>query len=334
MNIKDIAKLSGTSVASVSRVINNDPRVSSVTKQKILKAIEETGYKPNYVGRSLRKKASKKLLIMLPTISNPFYSEIVEGFDNKAMSENFGVLLAVTHRKAEIEKKYYDLLFTKQVDGVASFIPVISYDEINNIAKDYPFVACCWNGGPDVNANYVCIDNEKAVYEAVKHLTDLGHRRIAILNGNYRERLYERERENGYKNALESVNIPIRKEYMLICNYDHQSAYKKTAELMSLPEPPTAIMALSDERAAGVIKYLNEHNLTPGVDVDVVGFDNNVVSKVTTPEITTISQPRYEIGQSAAELLINQIRDNTKPFKGIIMSHQLIIRESTRKIHK
>lgn len=334
MNIKDIAKLSGTSVASVSRVLNNDPRVTDATKQKIRKVIDETGYKPNYVGRSLRKRASKKLLIMLPTISNPFYSEIVEGFDNKAMSENFGVLLAVTHRKAEIERKYYDLLFTKQVDGVASFIPVISYEEINAISKEYPFVACCWNGGPEVNANYVCIDNEKAVYDAVKHLLELGHTRIALLNGNYRERLYEHEREKGYVSALESMNIPVRKEYMLICNYDYQSAYNKAAKLMALPEPPTAIMTLSDERAAGVVKYLNENGLTPGVDVDVVGFDNNVVSKVTTPEITTISQPRYEIGQSAAELLINQIRDNTKPFKGIIMSHQLIIRESTRKLQE
>lgn len=331
MNIKDIARLSGTSVATVSRVLNGDSQVTEKTRQKVLKVIEETGYKPNYVGRSLRKLSSKKLLIMLPTISNPFYSEIVEGFEDKAMAEEYGVLLAVTHRKAKKEREYYELLFTKQVDGVASFIPVIGYDEINEIAKEYPFVACCWNGGSEVNANYVCIDNTKAVYETVKYLAELGHTKIAILNGNFPERLYERERESGYIKALKNLNFPIRKEYMVTCDYDHQAAYEKTAELMALPDPPTAILTLSDDRAAGVIKYLNENGFTPGVDVDVVGFDNNPISQATTPDITTVAQPRYEIGKLAAELLLEQIEDHKKPFKGIILSHELIIRGSTRK---
>jgi DNA-binding LacI/PurR family transcriptional regulator len=331
MNIKDIAKLSGTSVATVSRVLNDDSQVTEKTRIKVLKVIEETGYKPNYVGRSLRKLSSKKLLIMLPTIINPFYSEIVEGFEDKARAEDYGVLLAVTHRKAMIEREYYDLLFTKQVDGVASFIPVIGYDEINEIARDYPFVACCWNGGSEVNANYVCIDNTKAVYETVKYLAELGHTKIAILNGEYPERLYEREREAGYLNALRHLNIPIREEYMVTCEYNHKDAYDKTAAFMALPDPPTAILALSDDRAAGVLKYLNENGFIPGQDVDVVGFDNNPISQSTTPDITTIAQPRYEIGQMAAQLLLEQIEDNKKPFKGIIMSHELIIRGSTRK---
>ncbi len=332
MNIKDIARLSGASVATVSRVLNNDVQVTEKTRQRIMKIIEETGYKPNYVGRSLRKMSSKKLLIMLPTISNPFYSDIVVGFEQKALSEKYGILLAVTHRDAEIEKQYYELLFTRQVDGVASFIPNISHEEINEIADRYPFVACCWRGGTDINASYVCIDNERATYDTVKYLVELGHTKIAILNGNYPERIYEAERESGYRSALKNFNISIKEEYCVTCDYDYRSAYSKTAELMSLGDPPTAILALSDERAAGVVKFLNENGYKAGVDVDVVGFDNTVVSEVTTPDITTVAQPRLEIGHAAAELLLEQIRDNTKPKKGIIMAHNLIVRESTRKI--
>ncbi|MGE5613408.1 MAG: LacI family DNA-binding transcriptional regulator [Bacillota bacterium] len=331
MNIKDIAKLAGASVATVSRVLNNDESVAEKTRQKVLRVIEETGYKPNYVGRSLRKGHSRKLLVMLPTISNPFYSEIVVGFDQRASSENYGVLLAVTHRDPEIEKQYYELLFTRQVDGVASFIPTISHSEINEIAEKYPFVACCWRGGPDISASYVCIDNEKATYDTVKYLVELGHKKIAIMNGNYPERIYERERENGYLDALEYFKIPFREEYRVICDYDYKSAYENAGKLMSLKEPPTAILALSDERAAGVIKYLVENGYTPGVDVDVVGFDNTVISEVTIPDITTVAQPRFEIGQAAADLLIEQIKDKTRAYKGIIMAHKLIIRGSTRK---
>lgn len=334
MNIKDIAKLSGTSVATVSRVLNDQTCVSKEARKRVLKVIEETGYKPNVAGRDLRRQFSRRMLIMLPTIDNQFYSDIVLGFEESARANGYEVLLAISHRKKEIEREYYSFVTTKQVDGVVSFIPTIGVDEINKIAKRFPFVACCWRASNDVNASYVCIDNEKAAYDMTNYLLSLGHKRVAAMNGNYPERVYELEREEGYKKALADSGITFNEDYYIKCGYNWDDAYEACKKLLSLDEPPTAIFAMSDERAAGIIKYLNEHGYKPGQDVDVAGFDNVVTSRLTTPAITTIEQPRREIGREAFALLKAQIDDFNTPCKGVILSHQIIVRDSTRPYKK
>ncbi|NLF28105.1 MAG: LacI family transcriptional regulator [Clostridiales bacterium] len=331
MNIKDIARLAGTSPATVSRILNNDARVSPQTRENVLKVIEQTQYKPNSLGRNLRSRSSKKLLMLLPTIQNPFYSDIFFSFEEHARQNGYSVLIAVTNRDPEIERLYFDVLFTRQVDGVACFLPTISFEEIQRISAEYPFVACCWRGFSELDVNYVCIDNERAVYETMQYLIGLGHRRIGILNGNYTGRMYEVEREKGYRRALESAEIPYAPELSVLCEYSHRAGYEGAKKLMALKKPPTAIMGLSDDRAAGAIKYLVENGLRPGVDVDVVGFDDLMVSEVVTPTLTTIAQPRHAIGRDAAELLLSRIEDAEAPNKGIILSHKLILRESTRR---
>lgn len=330
MRITDIAEMANTSVATVSRVLNNSDKVSEKTRQKVLAVIQKTGYKPNLVASSLRKNESRKLLIMVGTVSNPFYSDFISGFDETARKKGYGVLLAVTHRNPEIEQEYFDLLHTNQVDGVASFIPTSSSEIINQVAENHPFVACCFRGTDRYHTNYVCIDNEQAAYDMTKYLLSLGHTCIAALNGDL-SRVYEKERAAGYRRALEEAGLPYRKEYDLLCQYDFRSAYVKAGELLAMPEPPTAIFAMSDDRAAGVVKYLVEHGLVPGVDLDVAGFDGIGICEVMTPSITTVIQPREEIGRAAVELLLEQIADKNAQKKGIIMAHRLEIRDSTRK---
>ncbi|MBQ6594355.1 MAG: LacI family DNA-binding transcriptional regulator [Clostridia bacterium] len=331
MNIKDIARLAGTSPSTVSRILNDDPRVSPATRENVLRIIEETQYKPNALGRNLRTHSSKKLLMMLPTMQNPFYHDIFLGFEEVARQQGYSVLVAVTNRNAEMERLYFDLLFTRQVDGTACFLPTLPFQEISQIAEDYPFVACCWRGFSQLNINYVCIDNEQATREAMQYLISLGHRRIAALNGNFTGRMYEVERGNGYRHALEEAGIPYDPELDIICEYSHKAGYAATARLMALKKRPTAIMGLSDDRAAGVVKYLTERGIRPGVDVDVVGFDNVPISEAVTPSLTTVSQPRLAIGREAANILLTRIEDPAAPIKGVILSHKLIIRESTRK---
>ncbi len=174
----------------------------------------------------------------------------------------------------------------------------------------------------------MCIDNERAVYEAMQYLIRLDTGDVS--NGNYTGRMYEVEREKGYRKALEAAGIPYAPELSVICEYNHRAGYEATRKLMAL-KPPTAIMSLSDDRAAGVIKYLVEHGIRPGVDVDVVGFDDVMVSEVVTPTLTTVAQPRHAIGREAAALLLSRIEDAAAPNKGVILSHKLIFRESTRK---
>ncbi len=331
MNIKKVAELSGMSVATVSRVINGDGRVSEEAKQRVTAVIAETGYKPNHAGQALRKRRSGRILMMLPTIANPFYSDIVNTFERTARDKGFDILFAITNRDPNIERRYLDMLRTKQVDGMASFIPTIPETEINEIAASFPYVACCWRGGSNINASYVCIDNEKASYEMTRYLISLGHRKIALLNGDYPMRFYERERDQGFFRALAEAGLELNPQHRIYCDYSFQEGYEATARLMALRKAPTAIFAMADERAAGCIKYLNEHGIAVGKDVDVVGFDNVTISEIMTPSITTVGQPREEIGLEAANLLISRIHDRSQPDRGIIMAHKLVLRGSTRK---
>lgn len=330
MNIKDIARMAGTSPATVSRILNDDARVSPQTRENVLKVIEQTQYKPNSLGRNLRSRSSKKLLMMLPTIQSSFYSDIFFSFEEYARKNGYSVLIAVTNRDPEIERLYFDVLFTRQVDGMACLLPTIPFEEIRSISAQYPFVACCWRGFSELDINYVCIDNERAVYEAMQYLFSLGHKRVGLLNGNYDGRMYEGERESGYRRALEKAGIAYAPELSVICEYNHRAGYEAAKKLMSLKKPPSAIMSLSDERAAGVIKYLVEHDIRPGVDVDVVGFDDVTIAEAVTPSLTTVSQPCHAIGREAAALLLSRIEDASAPNKGVILSHKMILRESTR----
>ena len=330
MDIKTIAKMANVSPATVSRVLNGK-NVSPEISERVQKVIESSGYVPNYMGRSLRIQRSNTLLLLLPTIQNSFYSEIVNAFEIQARADGFRTLFGITNRNPEVEKQYLDLLFTKQVEGLASFIPTITAREINHISANYPFVALCWRGGGEIKANYVCIDNARACYEITQYLLSLGHKKIAILNGAYKERLYEQERQSGFGAAMQEAGIEVPPEYAVICDYGHQDGYKACRQLMSLPDPPTAIITLSDARAVGVVRWLKEHKLRPGRDVDVVGFDNVDISQMVEPEITTIAQPRKELGSEGAKLLISQIRDREQSARGIILQHKMIIRETTRR---
>jgi DNA-binding LacI/PurR family transcriptional regulator len=332
VTIKEIAELSGTSVATVSRVLNNrDDMVAPHTRRKVLDVIEQTGYRPNNIGRALRKQKSKKMLIMLPML-NMMYTDIVRSFEEVARAKGYDVLLAITNRQPELERKYFDLVYTKQVDGVAAFIPTITYEEINAISSNFPFIACCWRGRTnDVDVNYVCIDNEKAAYDMTNYLISLGHSDIAFVYDDRQNRLFEGERFQGYQIALKQAGIPFREELCIICGPEFQSAYLACERITSMKTMPSAVFATSDERALGIVKHLQEKGFRIGRDIDVVGFDNVAYSTIPSPEITTIAQPMDEIGREAANLLLAKINNRDMSNRGVVLSHQLVIRESTRQ---
>lgn len=335
MKITDIAKLANTSVATVSRVINGDPHVSASTKRKVLKVIEQTGYKPNVMGRNLRRSRSGNILAILPTIINQFFSQIIYGLEKRAGDNGYDVLIVVTHRDKETEKKYLELLLTKQVDGAITFTSSLNDEDLNGadlqpITEKYPLVLAAGNT-KSKNLSYTCIDNNLAAYDMTKYLIKLGHTKIATIQGNFL-RTYEQERSNGFERALTEAALPVINEYRIGCEYDFTGGYNATKKLLALPDLPTAIFAFSDTMAAGSMKCAMEQGLKIGRDIDVVGFDNIELGEMLTPTLTTVSQPQQELGATAFDLLLEKMNDIRSICKGIILPHQLIIRESTRKL--
>ncbi|MBB6217518.1 DNA-binding LacI/PurR family transcriptional regulator [Anaerosolibacter carboniphilus] len=327
--IKDIAKLAGVSVATVSRVINDDPGVKEKSRDKVLQTIRETNYVPNTVGRNLRKSKSDMILVMLPTLSNPFYAKILKGIEERASELGYGVLVSVTHHEVKTEKKYLKMLEMKQVDGVITLFSTLSTEELNNLATKYPFVQGCeYTEGAQLP--YVMIDNKKAAYEATKYFISHGHQRIGMISGSFYESS-ERGREQGYRDAILDAGLIFDKKYIVKSNYKPESGMEMCRALLSFSEPPTAILTVSDTLAIGAIKYLKSIGVAAGKEVEIIGFDNASITRVYDPTISTVSQPRYDLGRVSVDLVVEKINDIKVVNKGIILPHELILRESTHE---
>lgn len=327
MNIKDIAALAETSVATVSRVINNEDSVSAETRKRVLEVIEATGYQPNMVGRALRTQKSGKILILLPSIANPFYSRVLQGVENRARSRGYDTVVCITHRDPAIELRYFQLLKTKQVDGAISFTIAMSKDKLIKISEKFPYIQCGAHS-QSKKISCVCIDNCLAVKEVMTYFVGVGRKKIAFINGSF-SRVYETERELGYREALSEFEIPFRNEYLCYSDYDVVGGYDACKQLMSLPDPPDAIFTSCDQTAAGACKYLLSTGKFPGKEVEVIGFDGTFLSDMCTPAISSVKQPGYDMGKTAFDLLFEQMTESDYNVKHVIMQHSLIHKETT-----
>ncbi|TWT01450.1 LacI family DNA-binding transcriptional regulator [Planomicrobium sp. CPCC 101079] len=325
-NIQQVAKQAGVSVATVSRVLNGQNKVASKTKQKVEEAIKELNYEPSMLGRNLRNSESRIMLILIPTISNPFYFEIIKGIENMALSQNYSILLCETDSKPEKEDIYFDLVRKKMADGIISMDPAVNIETLRELAEKYAIIQCSEYGG-GIGIPYVTIDSEEASYRAVKHLIQIGHRKIALMNSDEKFS-YARERKAGYVRALAEYGIPVIDDYILYTQqlgFEYgQQAMKK---ILALPDRPTAVFAVSDLLAIGALKELNAAGIHVPNDMAVVGFDKIDFSNMTNPTLTTIAQPMYKMGTIAAQMLIDLLRG--EQVDSVVLEHELIIREST-----
>lgn len=325
-NIQQVAKQAGVSVATVSRVLNGQNTVSSKTRIKVEETIKELNYEPSMLGRNLRNSESRIVLILIPSISNPFYLEIIKGIEHIAHSQNYNILLCETDSNPEKENIYFDLVRKKMADGIISMDPAVNIETLKELAEKYSIIQCS-EYSADSGIPYVTIDNEEASYRAVKHLIQIGHKKIALMNSDEKF-LYSRQREKGYQRALEEHALSLNNDYIFYTKhlgFEHgQQAMKK---ILALQDRPTAVFAVSDLLAIGALKEVNASGLHVPNDIAVVGFDKIDFSSMTNPTLTTIAQPMYKMGTVAAEMLLDKIRGNE--VDSVILDHELVIREST-----
>ena len=327
--IKEVAKAAGVSVATVSRVLNHDKNVSEKTRERVMEVVRQVGYTPNVLGRNLRKKTTDRVLVLIPSLSNQFLSGVIRGMEMQAKTRNLQVMISATHNDESAERSCLELLQNRSVDGMILLGSVLPPEELTQLAREYPLVMCSeWTEGADLPV--VGIDNEQAGYDAVKALLEGGRRRIAMISN--REVYSARLRTKGYLRALQEAGIPFCPEYLVEhYEYTYRAGILACRKLLKLPQPPDAIFAVSDELAAGVCKELMEQGMLPGREVDVFGFDNTTVSKVVTPSISTVSQPRKKLGETALDMLANRMENPEALGETVILPHELVLRDSTRK---
>ncbi len=325
VSIKDVAEAAGVSTATVSRVLSNGLHVRPEVRERVMATVERLGYRPNLVARSLRSQQSSTIGLIVSDISNPFFTAISRAVEDTAYDQGFSVLLCNTDENPEKEAIYLNLM---RDTAVAGAIMSPTRQTIANFADShlpFPIVVVdrsISNG--DVDA--VLLDNVDAAYSLVTHLIEHGYKRIAALCSEMSTGL---ERQVGYEKALRAHGLAPKSEYMKYVPPKAEAGYTATLKMLDLAEPPDALFTVNSLIAEGALQAIRERNLTIPDDIALVSFDETTWSSLVQPAITLISQPTYEIGKTAAELLMQRIADPCRPTRQVILKGQLLVRGSS-----
>lgn len=329
VTISDVAKLANVSTATVSRVLSNSGNVKKETTEKVLEAIQKLNYQPNVLARQLRKLETKTILVVVPDITNTFFSKILRGIERVAIENDYEVLLGDTGNDVERERGYLDILRQKKADGMILLTARLESHLLEEMAGEFPVVlACEYLEGSTIPT--VSIDNISSARKATEYLINLGHRRIGFISGPLNV-ILGRDRLKGFRQAMEQHNIPIESFLVQEGDFSFESGYNMMMKFLALDQPPTAVFAANDEMAIGAIKAIKSKGLHVPDDISVVGFDDIKFASIYEPALTTISQPMFEIGKKAMELLIKLINKDQLERNQYILEDQLVIRETCKE---
>ncbi|HWQ79153.1 MAG TPA: LacI family DNA-binding transcriptional regulator [Anaerovoracaceae bacterium] len=330
MNIKEIARRAGVSVATVSRVLNHPESVAPGTKERILTVMEESEYTPNWFARGLNFNKTNTIGLVIPNILNPSYTEIAKGVEDVAHQKDHTVLFCNVEGSVEKERKYVDDLAKRRIDGIVLVSSLLEQEDVEGIKKQgIPVVLIGENKGDIKDVPIVRIDCEGAAYKAVRHLIEIGYRDIAIIYGSTPERENKRKIE-GYRQALTEAGIPEREEYLQEAANNIEGGYIAAKRLIDLKRKPRAIFTTSDLLAFGAIDAMKDHGVKVPDEIAFVGFDNIRMSNLIDPKLTTIEKPLHKMGVVGARLLFDIIdtKGEENNSRDILLQSKLKIRKS------
>ena len=339
VTIRDIALEANVSTASVSRALNQTGLVKEKTRKAIFEAAEKLGYtfaeKKTPVQKSSSIDTKKEadtagvILVNIPVMSNPFYSKIVDGIQASAAVKGTPVIFSSEEITDHNVEDFISLMQRLNVIGLI-LLNTISVLSLNKITNHLPVVQCCeYYENPF--ASYVGINDFISTQMAIDYFLSMGHQKIGFINGPMEFR-YSQNRLAAYKSIMQAAGIEVPPHWIIqLPELNHDIAFTSVIQVLSSPNPPDCFFAVSDPLAAAAIKAAQYCNLKVPGDVMVIGFDNTDISQLSTPSITTIRQPRYQLGFFAGELLFEKIADPLSEIKHMKLNTELIIRESTTR---
>ncbi|MCK8060451.1 MULTISPECIES: LacI family DNA-binding transcriptional regulator [unclassified Fusibacter] len=326
--IKDIAKLAGVSKATVSRVLNDSKPVSQEVRDRVMKVIEETNYRPSSLARSLSIKETRIIGVIIPDISNPVFSKMLNGIESRAIEDNYTVFLCNTRYDFDMELRYIDLMREKEVDGI--IMAAFHYsEEMTERLKQFgkPIVMVSFDS-EHWNYPKVVIDNHAAAYEMTSYLIKTGRKKIAMIHGPFNDFNTGLARYKGYASALQEQHLTQSDSLHYQGNYKYETGFSGAKYLIENNKDLDAIFCANDEMAFGAIKALTQDGYRVPEDVAVTGFDDIDFAKLFSPSLTTVRQDFELRGASAVALVLDQIAGKPTAEK-IVHDYELIIREST-----
>lgn len=326
--IEDVALIAGVSIATVSRALNEPGKVADSTRRRVIDAVAQTGYTTNAMARNLRMRRSHMILILAPDVGDPNFSNILVGLETEASKRGYGILIGNTQNDPDRETNYLRFINSNQADGLILLTGHLPYGLAppGSGTRLPPMVAV---NEPVTNADipFVGVDNFEGARVAVDHLISQGHARIAFI-GKSTSRTVAMLRERGYRTALASAGLTVDERFVLEADGTTESGRAAAERMFVRDQLPTAFFCVNDATALGVIIALNARGYDLPQDFSVMGFDDISYASFVTPSLTTMKQPRLQIGEASMDLLLAMLEDREVHKREVLLRSDLVLRNS------
>lgn len=333
ITMNDVAKKAGVSLGTVSNVINDKPGVKEINRQKVLKAMEDLDYIPNKAAQSFKTRRSNTFGLIIPTITNPYYPAIAQGVAETSVRFGYQTILSHSERKYEADLRNLETLIGNRPAGIILVKPLLSEDEISRYAQHAPIVLIDRKADFTGNYDVIMTNNYQGSVDAVNHLYELGHRKIAYIAGDMTF-LSSVLRIDGFLQAMSNHRLRAIAE-IPDGSFSWEYGRQRAIELLQSSDRPTAIVCANDLIALGVYKAARSLNIRIPEELSVVGCDDIDLCQLVYPELTTVYQPKYEQGELAVRILVEQLeREQSRIRQGntYLLPTRLIVRASTARV--
>ncbi|MFB3825589.1 MAG: LacI family DNA-binding transcriptional regulator [Bryobacteraceae bacterium] len=327
ISIKDIARTANVSHATVSRALRNSPLVNPETAERIRQIARQQGYTASAVARSLVTKRTSTIGVVVTTIADPFIGEVVSGIEEMALAHGYSVFLATCHADPQRELRAVRSFQERRVDGILVAASRVGALYMPLLAEMKVPIVLINNQHPGEFVYSVGIDNLQAGRQATQHLVELGHRRIGYLGDRYGFQS-DAQRSTGYRQVLEGCDCGFDPDLVAHGDGTPEGGMQAAAKLLALADRPTALFCYNDLEALGALRAARERGLRVPEDLSVVGVDDLFLTSYTVPPLTTVQQPKQEMGRRAALILLELLAGG-KPESQVTLEGKLIVREST-----
>lgn len=327
VTLRDVAERAGVSKITVSRVVNGNAHVSVETEERVRAAIVELRYVPNQLASSLRRRQTDSIALLLPDITNLYWTTVARGIEDVAERQGYGVFLCNTDEDPAKEEKYLDLAVRRRVDGViigptlesAPLLAELIHQQVKFVLID--------RAVEGIHADVVRGDSYSGAYALTEHLLANGHERVAFVGGPLSTST-GLDRLNGYKAALAATGRAVEPELVRVGSYSQPSGSRLTHELLDLPEPPDAILTGNNQITMGALTATEQRGVSVPADLALASFDDVPAMNFPAPFLTAAVQPAYRIGQLGAERLLSRLANDDDAFQDLVLPVRLVVRRS------
>lgn len=326
--LNDVAKQSGVSTATVSRIINGQSGYTEKTRQKVLNIIQKIGYRPNAVARGLVKKRTNTIGVLLPSLSSRLASALLKGIESSAHKLDYSVIICDTESNGKRTIEYLDVLSEKQIDGIIITSEWLKEVYEEAIMKMEIPVVLVLTTSSHLQIPYIKVDDYLASYQATEYLIEKGHRKIGMISGRKKDKLAGLPRIEGYKNAMSDHNLKFSESCITYGDFAYKSGMSCMEKLLERFPELTAVFAASDEMAVGALSCAYKRGIKVPDDLSIIGYDDTQDAEMAIPPLTTVHQPIYEMGKKAVAMLLS----TKETVESVIMPHHIVERDSVRGI--